>query len=90
MLKLTDQLLLISRSYARAKNTKMRNGANSLGGISTQIFHDGKTLARIANGGDLSTGNFEKALRWFSDNWPEGTAWPEGIPRPAPSSEAAA
>lgn len=68
--------------YASAIKTKGRDGRITLSGISTRVFGDGKTFARIEAGGDLTTGNFERAMRWFSDNWPEGAAWPDEVPRP--------
>lgn len=26
--------------------------------------------------------SYDRAVEWFSANWPEGVAWPEGVPRP--------
>lgn len=46
------------------------------------IFNDGKSFKRLKNGGDLTVRNYEKAIRWFSDHWPEGEAWPDFIERP--------
>lgn len=89
MMTLREQLLHVSTLYAETTKTRGRQGQTTLAGISTRIFKDGKTLRRIADGGDVTTGNFEKALLWFSDNWPEGLEWPHGVARPAPSSEAA-
>jgi hypothetical protein len=88
MLPLKNQLLCVAQAYAEATGTKGRDGLPSLAGISTRIFGDGKTFGRIASGGDLTTGSFERAMRWFSDNWPDGAAWPEQIARP-PASAAA-
>lgn len=90
MMSLKDQLLSTALVYATAVGTKGRDGLPSLSGISTRIFGDGKTFARIAAGGDLKTGNFERAMRWFSDNWPDGTEWPEDVERPRSAPEAAA
>lgn len=91
MTPLKDQLIQVATVYAVATGTRSRDGGPSLSGISTRIFGDGKTFARLAAGGDVTTGNFEKALRWFSENWPDGVEWPDGIARPkSQSSEAAA
>jgi len=92
MMSLKDQLLLIAQTYAEAVGTRGRDGLPSLAGISTRVFGDGKTFGRIAAGGDLTTGSFERAMRWFSENWPAGTEWPEAVKRPGaptvlPSSE---
>lgn len=90
---LKNQLLRVAQVYAEAMGTKGRDGLPSLSGISTRIFGDGKTFARISSGGDLTTGSWERAMRWFSDNWPDAAEWPEQVSRPAasaPAPEAAA
>lgn len=82
MMTLRDKLLHVANLYAMAIKTRGRDGRVTLSGISTRIFGDGKTFARIEAGGDLTTGNFERAMRWFSENWPEGAEWPKHINRP--------
>ena len=77
---LREQLLHLASLFAAQPE-----GGASLSTVSSRIFNDGKALARITSGGDLTTGNFEKALRWFSANWPDGAAWPESVPRPDPA-----
>ena len=92
MRTLRDQLLHVATTFAEATQSRVRDGQVALGGLSTKLFNDGKTLARVASGGDVSTANFEKAMQWFSTNWPSGEDapdWPEGIARPAPKAEAA-
>lgn len=54
--------------------------------MSTLVFADGKVLTRISSGGDLTTGRFEAAISWFSDNWPAGVDWPSDINRPSTNS----
>ncbi len=74
---LTETLLSLADTYAaRAVLSRSR--------VSTLIFNDGKALDRVASGGDLNTRSFEKAMRWFAENWPTGAEWPEGVDRPAP------
>lgn len=90
MMSLKDQLLHVAHLYATAIKTKSRDGGISLSGISTRIFGDGKTFGRIEAGGDLTTRKFERAMRWFSENWPEGAEWPSDIERPRPLPDAAA
>jgi hypothetical protein len=90
MMNLRDQLLHLATTYATATNAKSRAGGVSLSSVSTKIFNDGKTLARLTDGGDVTTGNFERALIWFSDNWPAGCKWPKKIARPAPTEGRAA
>lgn len=51
--------------------------------VATIVFNDGKKLDLIERGADLNTRRYEKAMLWFSANWPEGLAWPKGVERPA-------
>ncbi len=82
MMTLKEQLLHVAYVYAGAIGSKGKNGQPSLSGPSMRVFGDGKTFRRISAGGDLTTGNFERAMRWFSENWPEGAEWPINIKRP--------
>lgn len=75
MMTLTGQLLTVARAYCRARNL-------SIARVSTLVFNDGKKLDLIAQGADLGTRGLERAMRWFSAEWPENAAWPDGIERP--------
>jgi hypothetical protein len=79
-MNLRHQLLLLARLYGQATSL-------SAARISTIVFNDGKTIDRIGRGGDIRTGSFERAVWWFSDHWPDGLPWPDGVHRPSPSSE---
>lgn len=50
--------------------------------LSTIILKGGAKLDQIADGADLYTGTYERAMGWLSEHWPKGTDWPEGIDRP--------
>jgi hypothetical protein len=76
MAKLRDQLIVVADAYCIARQLSRAR-------VSTIVFNAGSTLDRIVAGRDLNTGTFERAMRWFSDNWPEGTDWPPEVPRPA-------
>jgi hypothetical protein len=78
MIALTDQLIRVTDAYCAASGVTRST-------VSNRIFMDGKRLDSIAGGTDLNTRSFEKAMRWFSANWPDGVVWPEGIARPEPS-----
>jgi len=56
--------------------------------VSWRVFGDSKKLDAIIGGADLQVTRYERALSWFSANWPEGLDWPLAVPRP--SQEAAA
>jgi hypothetical protein len=78
---LTDQLLTVARTYAEARSL-------SLSRVSTIVFNDGKKIEAIENGADLQTQNFERAMGWFAENWPDGARWPADVPRPRDRAEA--
>lgn len=72
MLKLL--LLKLAENYARLRGL-------SVSRVSTLVFSDGKVLARLSNGGDITTGRFESAIDWFGTHWPEGHVWPSDVPK---------
>ena len=50
--------------------------------VSTLVFNHGGRIDRIRAGRDFTIGSYERALRWFSEHWPEELPWPAGIERP--------
>ncbi len=72
---LRSQLLTVADAYASARKLSRSR-------VSTIVFNAGLALDRIASGKDLTTGNWERAMRWFSDNWPDGADWPPTVSRP--------
>lgn len=81
-MNMRDQILLVSDRYAEAAGIGRKR-------VSTIVFNRGSKIDDINEGGDLTTGNFERAMLWFSTNWPEGAVWPAEIPRPDCAQEAA-
>lgn len=45
--------------------------------LSTIVLGSGARLASLGAGKDLTTATYERAMGWFSANWPDGAAWPE-------------
>lgn len=43
---------------------------------------DARFIERIENGGGFTVKTYDKVAGWFSRNWPEAAAWPEGVARP--------
>lgn len=82
-MRLRDQLLTVSETYARAVG---RSEAR----VSTIVFGSGNSISRLRTGADMGSERLHNGLQWFANNWPVDTAWPDGVPRPAPSAEAAA
>jgi len=76
-MSLTSDLMTVATRYCDATE-------RSRARIATIIFNDGKKFDLIEGGADLGTRVYEKAMLWFSANWPEGVAWPKGIKRPTP------
>jgi len=75
MMTLTEQLLDVCDRYcAHVGRARSR--------VSTRVFGSGDRLDGIAAGKDLNTRSFERAMAWFSQNWPADLAWPEDIARP--------
>lgn len=81
-MNMREQIVLVADHYAVATGVGRKR-------VSTVVLNRGSKLDDIASGGDLATGTFERAMRWFSANWPEGADWPAEIPRPACTEEAA-
>jgi hypothetical protein len=74
---LREQLLGIADRFVEL------GGAASISVVGHRIWNDSRTLIRIRDGSDITTGNYERAMQYFSDNWPERKAWPAGVRRPA-------
>lgn len=74
-------LLVVADAYVLATG-------RGRGSLSKAIFDRGGHFEDLAIGSrDLSTGTFERAMQWFSNNWPDNAVWPEGVARPEPKME---
>lgn len=51
--------------------------------ISQRIYGRGDVFQRLNDGRNAYHSTLERAERWFSANWPEDLAWPDGIDRPS-------
>lgn len=74
MIGISDFLLLVDRycsSTGAAEST-----------LSKRVFSDGKRIASVRAGSDVGCRRMARAIRWFSENWPEGCEWPEQVSRP--------
>lgn len=69
-----EQLLTVARRYAEIENIPLST-------VSSRALDDGKKLRALETGSDINVGRLERALRWFSENWPGGD-WPSDVPRP--------
>ena len=71
-----DQLILLAKAYGNAEGVEAST-------VSWRVFGDTKKLGALLDGGDINVRRYEKALRWFAENWPPSAAWPSSVPRPA-------
>ena len=69
-----EQLLKVARRYGEIEGVPLST-------VSSRALDDGKKLRALEEGADINVGRLERALRWFSANWPDGE-WPSEVPRP--------
>jgi hypothetical protein len=58
--------------------------------VSTLVFNDGQRIEQLRAGSDIGSRRLDRALLWFSENWPADAEWPADVPRPASAEGAAA
>jgi hypothetical protein len=70
----THLLRLVEAYCAATKRSEAR--------IATLIHNQGAFFDHIRRGRHCTVPTFNKAIRWFDENWPENALWPEDVPRP--------
>ena len=55
--------------------------------VSTLVLGGGARAGQIRHGSDIGARRLDRAIEWFSTNWPAGVAWPEGVARPVSADE---
>lgn len=78
-----EALLTVAEAYRIAEDT-----TRSI--VSWRVFEDTRKLQALVDGKDIQLSRFERAMLWFSVNWPEKSPWPDSVPRPVPVTEEAA
>lgn len=74
--ELRHQLLAVSAAFAQAEQC-------GLSMVSRRCRNDSGFFHRLADESKSFTARtFDEVMRWFSEHWPDGHAWPEGIDRP--------
>ena len=51
--------------------------------VSWRVFSDSKKLKALRSGKSIQHHRLQASLQWFSDHWPIGLAWPDGVQRKA-------
>lgn len=73
---LRTQLITVADTYGHLTGRGRKR-------VSTLALKQGNRLDAYAEGTLSPTVTvLERAMQWFSDNWPEGHPWPDGISRP--------
>lgn len=70
-----DSLLKVARQYGEAEGVPLTT-------VSSRALNDGKKLTALEGGADINVKRLEKALVWFSANWPSTARWPDEVLRP--------
>ncbi|MBX9760670.1 MAG: hypothetical protein K2Y29_17960 [Beijerinckiaceae bacterium] len=75
---LKTSLLALATQFERATGVSPATAAK-------RALNDNTFFSRIEGGAGFSVRTADRLLQWFSDNWPEGELWPEGLERPPAS-----
>ena len=78
-----DHLLAVARAYGEAEGIPLTT-------VSWRVFEDTKKMGRLVTGSDIQSRRLEKAMAWFSENWPKDANWPATTPRPVSQTAQAA
>ena len=76
----TERLTVIAQAYADVLHLPLKT-------VSSRVFNESKLLDLfVAGETSVTLARADRAIQWFSDHWPEGTPWPQGLDRPAPKT----
>lgn len=70
-----EDLLSLAESFHDATKTTHST-------IGKRALNDNTFFGRIKSGDSFRVDTFDKVVRWFSENWPEGVKWPADVERP--------
>lgn len=79
--ELKRHLLTLVEAYAGARAIGVTTAWRQA--INDSAFHD-----RLLSDKTITLRTYDRAVGWFDANWPIGTLWPMGVPRPQPASVA--
>lgn len=74
-MNMISKLLTLSSEYCENKKIVFPT-------LSSLIFSNSHTLSRLKSGSTITVRNYEHAVGWLSDHWPEDKQWPDFIERP--------
>lgn len=71
--ELRHHLITCASAFAGAKGL-------SISTVGRQAANDWRFFDRLDDGSGFTVGKYDEVMRWFAENWPEGTAWPSDLP----------
>lgn len=80
--QLAGHLLTLCERFAASRNL----GEATVG---RHCAADGRFFSRLRDHKTFTLRKYDEVVAWFSENWPEGVAWPASVPRPVRAEEAA-
>jgi hypothetical protein len=51
--------------------------------VSTRFMQRGARIGDLRAGGDMGSRTIQKIIKTFSEQWPVGAPWPDGVERPS-------
>ena len=76
--ELAKHLTTLGAAYGKARRLELAT-------IGRLCASDGRFFSRIDDGKTFTIKKYDEVVRWFAENWPDGTDWPEGVVRPVPA-----
>jgi hypothetical protein len=74
--QLSRNLTLCAEAFIASRNV----GFSTLGRLAAG---DWRFFTHLGDGSKTFTARkYDEVMGWFSDNWPDGAAWPENVSRP--------
>ncbi len=70
------------RSLLRLATAYADHIGQTVSTVSTRIAGSGDVFSRLGTGSTITIRRANQIAKRFSDVWPEGLSWPEGIERP--------
>lgn len=80
--ELRNHLRQCAEAYAAARSLEIVT-------VARLAAKDWRFFDRLDDDKTFTIRKYDSVIQWFSANWPENTAWPSDIPRPAPLLEVA-
>lgn len=77
--ELLSHLGKVAAAYSEGTNL-------GLGTVCRRMLGSDRFFARVKSGASFTVRVYDEAMMRFSEQWPEGHAWPDGVPRPSPAS----